>query len=50
MDVFMNDPIVDWITSASAKQPPTEGSVAAGTWEPARKIRNAKHKLDGPRK
>mmetsp|Transcript_107741 Transcript_107741/g.313601 ORF Transcript_107741/g.313601 Transcript_107741/m.313601 type:complete len:357 (+) Transcript_107741:1539-2609(+) len=46
MDVFMNDPIVDWLTSASEKQP-TDEAVADATWEPARKIRNALHKLEG---
>jgi len=64
MDVFLQDPIVDWVESCAAKQRPkgdeaadADSQAAEGSdgqseldrpvWEPTRRIRNARRKLEG---
>jgi len=61
MDVFLQDPIVDWLESCASKRPPDDEddddddgggggkaeAQAAPVWEPTRRIRNAKKKLCG---
>lgn len=57
MDVFLQDPIVDWVQSCSKKREevgeedgaPEQGRKTKDTviWEPRRRIRNAERKLNG---
>lgn len=56
MDVFLQDPIVDWVQSCSKKREDEEDGEDDGSstktketviWEPRRRIRNAERKLKG---
>ena len=61
MDVFIQDPIVDWVESCTSKRQEVgedededgagdgEGGARGGAvqWEPSRRIRNARRKLQG---
>jgi DNA-dependent protein kinase catalytic subunit len=59
MDIFLRDPIVDWVESCASKRPDDDddaaddgsgsgsSSSAKAVWEPSRRIRNARRKLSG---
>jgi DNA-dependent protein kinase catalytic subunit len=55
MDVFLQDPIIDWVASCAQKRQKEEGdgeeetktNKKTATWEPWRRIKNARRKLNG---